>query len=115
MKKYAAIITTVHTSKEVVTLSADNEDKAFRLAGELADELVEEGTIGVDDVIDIDVIDLVDVSHISDEAEPDAADDSDCVTTLAELIRFSRDTDGELPDRVLARIFLDGMRACAED
>ena len=56
MKKYAAIITAIHMSKEVVTLSADSEDKAFRLAGELADELVEEGTFSEDSVIDIDVI-----------------------------------------------------------
>ena len=115
MKKYAAFITAIHTSKEIVTLSADSEDKAFRLAGELADELVEEGTFSEDSVIDIDVIGLEDVPSISDEAEPDGGRNASCMKALAELIRFSRDTNGELPDRVLARILLDWMRACEED
>ena len=34
---------------------------------------------------------------------------------LMSMIRFSRDTDGELSDKALARLFLDGMYACAED
>ncbi len=47
------------------------------------------------------------------KSEPD--DDTACLKTIAELIRFSRDTDGELSDKALARLFLDGMYACAED
>lgn len=115
MKKFAAIITAIHTSKEVVTLSAESHEKAFRLAGELANELVEEGTFDEDDVIDIDVIDLDDAAHICDGDEPDDGEEDACLNVLADLIHFSRDTDGDLSDRALARILLDGMRACEEE
>lgn len=115
MKKFAAIITATHTNKEVITLSSESYKKALHVAAELADELVEEGTFDEDDVIDIDVIDLDDATHICDEDETDDDEEDACLRVLADLIHFSRDTDGDLSDRALARVFLDGMRACEGD
>ena len=115
MKTFAAIISAVHTNKEVFTISASNRDEAFHLADELMDKLIDEGAFDEDDAIDVDVIDLDKVTHVTGKPEPESDDETECVKTLADLIRFSRDTDGELPDRVLARILLDGMLACEED
>ena len=55
------------------------------------------------------------MKYICDKNHPDDDGEAACVKALAELIRFSRNTDSELPDRVLARLFLDGMCACEED
>lgn len=115
MKTFAAIISAIHTSKEVFTLSAENRGEALHLADELMGELIDEGAFDEDDAVDVDVVDLDEVTHVTGKLDPDSDDETECVKTLADLIRFSRDTDGELPDRVLARILLDGMRACEED
>lgn len=115
MKKFAAIITAIHTSKEVVTLSAESYEKALHVAAVLADELVEEDPFDEDDAIDIDVVDLDDAAHICDGDEPDNDEEDACLNVLADLIHFSRDTDGNLSDRALARILLDGMRACEDE
>lgn len=115
MKTFAAVISAVHTNKEVFTLSAENRGEALHLADELMGELIDEGAFDEDDAIDVDVIDLDEVTHVTGKLAPDSDDETECVKTLADLIRFSRDTDGEIPDRVLARILLDGMLACEDD
>ena len=115
MKTFAAIITAVHTNKEVFTLSAKTHGEALHLADELMGELVDEGTFDEDDIIDVDVLDLDEVTHINGQNDSKCGDEDECVKTLADMIRFSRDTDGELSDKALARLFREGMTACADD
>lgn len=115
MKTFAAVITGIHLNKQIVTLTAKSKEEAVFRAEDLAEQLREEGQFGENDILDYDVYELSDIPHIAEGKENDGEIDAASMKTLADLIRFSRDTDGELPDRVLARILLDGMLACEED
>lgn len=115
MKTFAAVITGIHLNTQVVTLSAESKEDAFFRAEILADQLRDEGKFEECGMLDYDVFELEDAPHVSEGKKSEPDDDTACLKTIAELIRFSRDTDGELSDKVLARLFLDGMYACAED
>ena len=115
MKKYIAILTATSTSKEIMTINADDHDEALELAAEIADELTEEGVFYEDDMMDVDVYELNDVPDVSTEDDHQSQTEHTCAKVLSKIVRLIRNTDDELSDEAMARVLLNGMTTGDEE